>query len=99
MSVAPFCAWLGERTRSTDALSEPPDARRLPHRDPGHDQQREDDEADGVLELRLERQSSLVPAHGLVERGVKWEGDGRVPELRLRGGSLEVLRRLPERDR
>jgi hypothetical protein len=27
---------------------------RLPHRDPGHDQDWEDDEAAGVLELRLE---------------------------------------------
>jgi hypothetical protein len=37
--------------RSSEALSEAPDARRLPHRDPRHDQRWEGEEADGVLEL------------------------------------------------
>jgi hypothetical protein len=40
--------------RSIEALSEPADARRLPHRDPRHDQRWKDEEADGVLELGLE---------------------------------------------
>jgi hypothetical protein len=37
-----------------EGVSEPPDSGRLPHRDPGHDQDGEDGEADDGLELRLQ---------------------------------------------
>jgi len=42
--------------------------------------------------------SSLVRAHDLIQRRVRGERDGRVPELRLGDGRLERLRRLPAGD-
>jgi hypothetical protein len=47
---------------ATERPSEPPDAGRLPHRDPGHDQHWEDDEADDVLELGPEVVNQLTRA-------------------------------------
>jgi len=47
----------------TRALSEFPDAWRLPHCDPGDDQQREDDEADNVLELVFEGRVQVGDQH------------------------------------